>query len=84
MSEVGVMPRVRLDADAPGLFSHAEHEGPAVFRIEVGIGENQQTLVVAQFDVLLKVIENLPRMELFHSRIRPDTCLNNFLLLKSC
>ena len=83
VSEVGMMPRVRLDADAPGLLCHAEHEGPAVLRIQVGIGQHEQALVVAEFDVLFKIIENLPRMELFDPCVWPDTRLNNFLFLES-
>ena len=46
LRKVGMMPGVRLDADAPRTLGHAENEGPAVLRIEVGIGQHEEALVL--------------------------------------
>ncbi len=53
MSKVRVVPGVALNANAPTLLSHAKHKSPTVLRIQVGIGQHKEALVLTQLNVLL-------------------------------
>ena len=37
LGKVGVVARITLDADAPGLLSHAKHKRPALLGIQVRV-----------------------------------------------
>lgn len=45
--KVRVMPRVRLNANTPALLGHTEYERPAVLRVQVGVRQHQEALIVA-------------------------------------
>ena len=53
LGEVRVVASVALDAYPPALLSHSEDEGPALFWVQVGIREDQEALVLLQFDIIL-------------------------------
>jgi hypothetical protein len=44
-AEVRVVAGIALDANAPTLLGHSEHESPSLLGVEVGIGKHQKTLV---------------------------------------
>ena len=72
--EVRVVPRVRLDADAPTALGHAKHKCPPVLRVQIGVRQHKQTLVLTQLQVLLKVFKYLARVELLDLGVRAHAC----------
>lgn len=40
LGKVWMMSRITLNTNAPALLSHTEHEGPAVLRVQVGVGQD--------------------------------------------
>ena len=82
MSKIGVVSRVALNANSPALLGHSEHEGPPLLWVEVCVCQNEKTLVLAKLNVLLKVLEDLPRMELLHLGVTANTGLHYALVLK--
>ena len=82
MSKIGVVSRVALNANSPALLGHSKDKSPPILGIEVCICQNEETLVLAKLNVLLKVLEDLPRMELLHLGVTANTGLHYALVLK--
>ena len=80
--EVGMVSCIALDADSPALLGHSEHKGPALFGVEISIGQNEQALMLTQFDVLFEVFEDLTSMKLLYLGISSNPGMNNPLLFK--
>lgn len=80
--EVGVMSRVRLNANTPALLGHSKDERPAVLRVQVCVREHQKALIVAEFDILLEVVKDLASMELFDPRVGSHSSRHYLLLLE--
>ena len=82
LSEIWMVPSVALDADSPALLGHTEHEGPAVLRVEVGVGEHEQALVLLELHVVFEVLEYLPGVELLHAGVAAHSGLYHALPLQ--
>lgn len=82
LGELRVMAGIALDADAPTLLGHAEHEGPPIFRIQVCIRQHEQTLVLPQLNILLEVFKYLPSVKLLDLGVVPHPRLDNSFLFK--
>ena len=71
LAKVRVVSGIALYADPPALLGHAKHKGPALFRIQVGVRQHQQTLVLLQANVFLQVVKQLAGVKLPHPGIWP-------------
>ena len=80
--EVWMVPRIALDADSPTLLGHSKNESPPFFGVKIGIGENQKALVVLQFDIFFKVIEDVSGMELFCFGIWSNSSADDLFLFQ--
>ena len=67
------MSSVWLDADAPTTLGHSKHESPTLFRIQVGICQDEEALVLLEPDILFQVFEDLTCMELLHFSVSSNT-----------
>lgn len=74
--EVWMMTRIALNTDAPTLLGHAEDEGPAVFRVQVGVRQHEQALVLIKFHVVFQILENVASVELLHASVTTYTRLH--------
>ena len=53
LGKVWMMSCITLNANTPALLSHTEHEGPAVLRVQVCVGQDKQALVLSQLHIIL-------------------------------
>jgi hypothetical protein len=77
-----VVSGIALNTNSPALLGHAENEGPSLLRVEVGIRQHQEALILAKLYILLEVFENLASVELFHFSVTADSGVHDTLLLK--
>lgn len=81
LGKIRMVPCVALDADSPALLGHTEDKGPTVLRVQVGVREHEQALVLLEQHVVFQVLEYLPSVELLHSSVATHSCLNYTLPL---
>lgn len=75
LSEVRMVSSVALDADAPALLGHSEDESPTVLRVQIGIGQYEEALILLQLHIVFEVLKDLPCMELLHPCVASHPCL---------
>ena len=83
VGEIWMMPRVALNANSPTLLRHSKDKCPAIFRVEVGIRQHKQALVLLQLNIGFQVIKNLTSVELLHFSVGSHTCLHYLLPFKN-
>lgn len=76
LGEVWMVPCVALDANTPALLRHTEDESPAVLRVQVGVRQHEQALVLLQQHVVFQILEDLPCVELLHASVASDPRLH--------
>ena len=77
LGKVRMMSCIALNANTPALLGHAEHEGPAVLRVQVCVRQDEQALVLSQLHVILEILKNLSSVELLHAGITSDARLDD-------
>ena len=77
------MSRITLNTNSPTLLGHAKHERPALLWVQIGICEHQQALILVEVDILLQIVEDLACVELANLGVRPNSRLDNFLLVEN-
>ena len=82
LREVRMVASVRLDADAPAALGHAEDERPAVLRVQVGVRQHEQALVLPQPQIILQILKYLPGVVLLHFGVRADAGRDDFASLQ--
>ena len=83
MCEVRVVSRVTLNANSPALLGHSEDKSPPILRVEIGVGQHQEALVIFQFNVFLKVVKYMACMKLLDFGIWTNSGANYFLLFEN-
>jgi hypothetical protein len=75
LGKVWMMSCITLNANTPALLRHAEHEGPAILRVQVCVGQHKQTLVLLQLHVIFQILKNLTCVKLLHACITSNARL---------
>lgn len=83
MGEIRMMPCIALNANSPTLLRHSKDKRPAVLRVQVGICEHEEALVLLELNIRFQVVKYLTSVELFHFCVWSDTRLDNFLSFKN-
>lgn len=81
--KVWVVSSVALDTDPPALLSHSKNKSPPIFWVEVCIGQHQKTLIIFQLYIFLKIVKDMPCMELFYLSVRSNTSADDLFILKN-
>lgn len=66
LREVRVVSGVGLDADPPAALGHTEDKSPSVLRVQVGVRQYEQALVLPQPQIILQILKYLPGVVLLH------------------
>ena len=82
LQEVWVMSSIALYTNSPRAFGHAKHECPAIFGIQINIGQNQQRLIVLQFNLLFQILQYISCVVLLDVSIMPNSRGHFALLLQ--
>lgn len=82
LRKVRVVPGVGLDADAPAALGHPEDERPPVLRVQVGVRQHEQALVLPQPQIILQILKYLPGVVLLHFGVRADAGRDDFASLQ--
>ena len=82
LRKVRMVPGVGLDADAPAALGHPEDEGPPVLRVQVGVRQHEQALVLPQPQIILQILKYLRGVVLLHFGVRADAGRDDFASLQ--
>lgn len=78
-----MMSSIALNTNSPRLLCHSKDESPSLLRVQVSVGEDEETLILVEFDILLQIIKDLASVKLLDFGVVPYPRGDNTPVLKN-